>query len=341
MGDELRTVLVTGGAGYIGSRLAPRLLRTGRRVVVLDRCYFGRGGLAEVAKAPGFTLVDADIRDAAAVEAALRTHRPDAVIHLAAISNDPCSDLDPELTRHVNLRACSQVMTASKAAGVRRFLYASSASVYGIKEVPDVTEDMALDPITVYAECKAAGEDVLNGLVDASFCGVSVRAATVCGWSPRLRLDLTINILTHHALTAGRIRVFGGSQMRPNVHILDLADFYTDLLEQPADRVAGRAFNVCAGNATVMGLAEMVRGELDPQLPIDVVPTADIRSYHLSAERARRELGFVPRRPLSLAVAELRAAYADGRVSDPGATVYRNVEVMKAHAADWRWGGDR
>lgn len=322
-------VLVTGGAGYIGSVLVPKLLARGHRVVVLDLMLFDANSLDAVAQHPNLTLVRGDIRDGQLLEDLLGSRRFDAVIHLAAISNDPCSELDPELTRQINLVATTRLMAEAKRHGVRRFLNASSASVYGLKEEEQVTEELSLEPRTIYARCKADTEQVLEDLVDEAFCGVSVRAATVCGWSPRLRLDLTINILTSQALSQGRIRVFGGSQQRPNVHVQDLADFYARLLELEPERINGRAFNVSCENATVYQLAEMVRAALDPSLPIVVEPTADDRSYRLSARRAREELGFSPTRPLSLAVEELRDAFADGRVADPGAAVYRNIEVMK------------
>jgi nucleoside-diphosphate-sugar epimerase len=260
----------------------------------------------------------------------------DAVVHLAAISNDPSSELDHEVTETVNLRAVDHLMRAAKKHGVGRFLYASSASVYGIKDDENVTEELPLDPITIYAKCKAEGEKVLNSLVDDSFVGVSVRSATVCGYSPRLRLDLTINLLTDQALTDRRIRVFGGAQMRPNVHIRDLTAFYRMLLTAPADKISGRAFNVSRENASVMALAEMIRDELDPSLPIDTVPSDDPRSYHLSADRAREELGFEPRHDLVTAVRELRDAYQSGRVSDSRSSIYRNVAWMKARPDLWR-----
>jgi nucleoside-diphosphate-sugar epimerase len=218
-----RNILVTGGAGYIGSVLVPQLLQQGERVTVLDVFFYGHDTLPD---SPDLTRVDLDLRDHAGVDALLAGERFDAVIHLAAISNDPSSDLDPELTRQVNLDGTRALMESAQRHGVGRFLYASSASVYGIKEVPDVTEDLDLEPITIYAKYKAEGEAILNALTSPDFVGVSVRAATVCGWSPRLRLDLTINILTLSALTRGEITVFGGQQMRPNIHVQDLALFY-------------------------------------------------------------------------------------------------------------------
>lgn len=328
-------VLVTGGAGYIGQVLVPKLIRGGHDVTVLDACWFGTEGLDPDLEGGHLTIAKGDIRDTAFVDRALATN-VDAVIHLAAISNDPCSDLDASLTREVNLDALRHVMHAAKAAGVSRFLYASSASVYGIKDTADVTEDLDLDPITLYAKYKAEGEQILNALIDDDFVGVSVRAATVCGYSPRLRLDLTINILTSHALTGGRIKVFGGEQMRPNIHVEDLTDLYVRLLDAPADQVNGEAFNVSSKNASVMALAEMIRDTLDRDVAIDIVESHDPRSYHLSAAKLERTLGFTPQRSLEYAVHELEAAFADGRVTDPGASVYRNIVWMNENPTRWR-----
>lgn len=325
-------ILITGGAGYIGCVLVPKLLAR-HRVVIVDTLLFGERPLAGFRDHPGLTVVRGDIRDGALLARILGEQKFDALYHLAAISNDPCSELDPELTRGVNRVATELTMRAAKAHGVARFINASSASVYGLKDESDVTEDLALDPLTLYARCKAETEEVLNSLVDDAFCGVSVRSATVCGYSPRLRLDLTINILTHHAVSLREIRVFGGTQMRPNVHIEDLTDFYLALYDLPREKLQGRAFNVSTQNATVRELAELVRAEVDPSLPITTVPTADNRSYHLSAARARDELGFAPKRSLAEAVRNLKAALQDGRVADPASAIYRNIEVMKDEVA--------
>lgn len=336
----MRTVLVTGGAGYLGCILVPKLLSE-NRVVVLDAMWFGRqaidGAIAASPHSGRATVIEGDIRNRAQVARIFADEDIDAVIHLAAVSNDPCSDLDAELTKSVNLDATNDLMRTAKASGVKRFINASSASVYGIKADPNVTEELSLEPLTLYAQYKAETETTLSTLVDDSFCAASLRAATVCGYSPRLRLDLTINILTYHALTRGEIRVFGGEQMRPNIHIQDLTDFYVRMLDLPAERINGRAFNVVKENFSVMEIAEMVRDHVGGDVTIRVVPTEDNRSYHLSAKLAENEFEFTPSHELSLTMDELKAAFADGRIEDPHDDAYRNIEVMKRHPERTRW----
>ena len=329
-------ILVTGGAGYIGSVLVPELIHEGHDVTVLDAFLYGTNPESDPITHPRCRRLQADIRDCDHVDSVLKEGEFDAAIHLAAISNDPSSELDPDVTRSVNLDAVGHVMRSAKRHGVRRFLYASSASVYGVKDTENVTEDLPLEPITIYAECKAKGEAILNGLVDEHFVGVSVRSATVCGYSPRLRLDLTINLLTDQALSDRRLRVLGGAQMRPNVHVRDLSAFYRLLLAAPPEAISGKAFNVSRENASVMSLAEMIRDELDPSIPIDTVPSNDPRSYHLSAGYAREALGFSPERPLVTAVREIRDAYRRGDVGDRAEDIYRNVAWMKARPEAWK-----
>ena len=327
----MATILVTGGAGYIGSVLVPKLLAKEHRVVVLDALWFGDRGLQSVVDSKALEIVRGDLRDEEGVGRLLRDYSPEVVINLAAVSNDPCSDIDAELTRSINLEATSSLMQSCKRAGVRRFLNASSASVYGVKEELEVTEELSLEPQTLYARYKAETESVLNALVDDSFCGFSLRAATVCGLSPRLRLDLTINILTYHAVTKGRIRVFGGEQYRPNIHIQDLTDLYVRLVDIKAAEINGKALNVSTRNSTVLELAHMVRDGVSPDLPIDIVATEDSRSYRLATGRAAKEVGFAPTHDLSEAVKELKLGFEDGSIAAPDDYRYRNVEVMKRH----------
>jgi nucleoside-diphosphate-sugar epimerase len=238
------------------------------------------------------------------------------VIHLACISNDPSFDLDPALGRSINFDCFRPLVRAAKQAGVRRFVYASSSSVYGIKTESEVTEDLAIDPLTDYSKYKALCEDVLTEEREPGFVTVILRPATVCGYAPRLRLDLTVNILTNLAINSGRITVFGGEQLRPNIHINDLCDLYQLLLEAPDEAVDGKVWNAGYDNLKVIEIAEMVRDRVGSAVQIVVTPTDDLRSYHVSSERIRQELGFCARRSVDNAIEDLRNAFASGKVPD-------------------------
>jgi nucleoside-diphosphate-sugar epimerase len=245
------------------------------------------------------------------------------VIHLACISNDPSFELNPGLGRSVNYDAFAPLVRISLECGVRRFIYASTSSVYGISEAANVTEDQPLAPLTDYSKYKALCEPILREFQSPDFTTLVIRPATVCGYSPRQRLDLTVNILTNHAVNLGRIKVFGGAQLRPNIHIDDLADFYATLLELPDDRIAGKTYNAGYENHSVAELAEMVRDvvqeEMPERKPLDIVtePSEDKRSYHISSEKIRRELGVAPRRTIRDAVRDLVAAFRLGKIPDP------------------------
>jgi len=282
-------ILVTGGAGYVGSALVPKLLDRGHQVAVLDLYLYGDDALAAVRGDPGLREVRGDLRDPDTVANALRGC--DAVIHLACISNDPSYDLDPELGKSINYDASRPLVRASKQAGVKRFIYASSSSVYGIKDEPEVTEELTLEPLTDYSKFKALCEQELEEEREPGFVTCTIRPSTVCGYAPRQRLDVIVNILTNHAVNRGRIRVFGGSQKRPNIHIDDMVDLYLFLLDQPDEKIDGKIYNAGYENHTLMELAEIVRKVVGEDLPIDVEPTDDLRSYHVSSKKMRNELG--------------------------------------------------
>jgi nucleoside-diphosphate-sugar epimerase len=238
----------------------------------------------------------------------------DAVIHLACISNDPSFDLDPGLGRSINFDCFRPLVQASRDAGARRFIYASSSSVYGIKDEPNVHEDLPLKPLTDYSKYKAMCEDVLSEEREPGFTTVILRPATVCGYAPRLRLDLTVNILTNLAINNGRITVFGGDQLRPNIHIEDMTDLYILLLAAPDVAVDGKVWNAGYHNLKVMEIAERVREKIGSNVEIVVTPTDDHRSYQVSSERIRRDLGFLARRSVEDAVVDLREAFTAGKV---------------------------
>lgn len=254
-----KRVLVTGGAGYVGSSSVPKLLAAGYEVTVLDLYIYGDEIFAAHRDDPRLREVKGDLRNAADVARAVAGC--DAVIHLACISNDPSFDLDPDLGRSINFDCFRPLVRAAKDAGARQFIYASSSSVYGIKDEPEVTEELPLKPLTDYSKYKAMCEDVLREEKERGFVTVILRPATVCGYAPRLRLDLTVNILTNLAINNGRITVFGGEQLRPNIHVEDMTDLYRKLLEVPDQTVDGKVWNAGYDNLKVRDIAEMVKAE--------------------------------------------------------------------------------
>jgi nucleoside-diphosphate-sugar epimerase len=324
-----KTVYVTGGAGYVGSALVPKLLQRGYRVRVLDLFLYGAHVFDGVENRANLEIFKGDLRDEKLLERTLAGC--DAVIHLACISNDPSFELDPELGKSINYDAFRPLVRISKKRGVKRFIYASSSSVYGIKEVENVTEDLPLEPLTDYSKYKALCEKILEEERQPGFVTAIIRPATVCGYSPRLRLDLTVNILTNLAINKKQITVFGGVQKRPNIHIEDMTDLYCLLLEVPDEAINGKTFNAGYENHKVAEIAGMVRRVIGEEVEIVTQPTNDLRSYHISSEKIKRELDFVPRHSIMEAVEDLKAAFDAGKVpnslTDPR---YYNIKTMQA-----------
>ena len=324
-----RSVFVTGGGGYVGAVLIPKLLAVGHVVKVLDLFLFGECVLDHVRTHPNLRVVKGDFRDRRLLEREIPGSN--ALIHLACISNDPSFELDPALGRSINYDAFRPLVEVAKDTGVRRFVYASSSSVYGVKEEENVTEELPLKPLTDYSRYKALCEEILFRERAPGFGSVILRPATVCGYSPRQRLDLTVNILTNHAVNTGSIKVFGGEQKRPNIHIEDLTDLYVRMLEYPDELIDGGVFNAGYENYRIAELAEIVRHVVgEKHLTIETVPTKDPRSYHISSEKIRRELGFEPRSSVEDAVSDLVAAFRAGRLPDPLTDArYYNVKTLQ------------
>lgn len=321
---QFSSVYVTGGGGYVGSILIPKLLDAGYKVSVIDLFIYGEEVLPDH---PNLTKIKGDIRDADLLQKTIPGH--DAVIHLACISNDPSFDLNPDLGKSINLDAFEPMVQIAKNGGVKRFIYASSSSVYGIKEEPEVTEDMELTPLTDYSKFKAMCEEILAQYQSDDFTTVTIRPATVCGYSPRLRLDLVVNILTNLAINKGQITVFGGSQKRPNIHIQDMTDLYLHLLDLPSEPIAGKIFNAGYENHPVAELAQIVKDQVGDQVEIVTSPSDDLRSYHVSSEKIKKELGFVPKHTIGDAVAELKKAFDEGKVPESlSHPKYFNVKLM-------------
>ena len=323
-----KSVLVTGGAGYVGSALVPVLLQQGYKVKVLDLYLYGEDVLSVVRGNPNLEEIKGDIRDRQLLAKGLPGC--DSVIHLACISNDPSFELDPELGKSINYDAFIDLVAVAKDAGVKRFIYASSSSVYGIKEEAEVTEDLALEPLTDYSKYKALCEEVLLRERAPGFTVLVLRPSTVCGYSPRMRLDLTVNILTNHAINNGVIKVFGGEQMRPNIHIGDMVRVYEEALQWPAAAIDGKIYNVGYQNHKVRDIADMVREVVGSQVRIETVPTDDHRSYHVSSERIRREQGFVASRSVADAARDLQNAFTENRIPNPMTDErYYNIRRMQ------------
>jgi len=329
---KFERVLVTGGAGYVGSLLIPQLLADGHEVTVYDTMYYGNDFLP--ADNPRLHLVTGDVRDADLFTETVAGH--DAVIHLACISNDASFELDEDLSTSVNLHAFKPLVLSSKAAGVRRFIYASSSSVYGVSDSPNVTEDHPLVPLTLYNKYKGECEPMLLEELTDDFVGVIIRPATLCGYAPRQRLDLSVNILTNHGYNNGVVKVFGGSQLRPNLHVKDMVEAYRVLLAAEDAVIQGETFNCGFQNMSIADIAELVaqivpkyRPELG-DLPIETSSSDDLRSYHVNSDKITRVLGFTPRYSVADAIEDLCQAFTDGLLPDSlDDTLYFNVRRMK------------
>ncbi len=323
--DNIQTVYVTGGAGYVGAVLVPKLLNAGYRVRVLDLFMYGD----VLPKHDRLEQIKGDLRDAALLRKTIPGS--DAVIHLACISNDPSFELNPGLGKSINFDAFEPLVVTARDAGVKRFIYASSSSVYGVKDEEEVTEALSLEPLTDYSRYKAMCEIVLGRYQSPTFTTVTIRPATVCGYSPRLRLDLSVNILTNHAINKGKITVFGGEQQRPNLHIEDMTDLYLKLLAAPDAQIAGKLWNAGYQNLKLREIADLVKRVVGKNVAIVTEPTNDNRSYRVSSAKIAREFGFTTQHTVEDAVRDLKAAFDAGKVPNPLTDArYFNIKTMQA-----------
>jgi len=326
---ELKHILITGGAGYVGSALVPYLLEKGYRVTVYDLYLYG-DVFHNLHHHPHLVQVKADIRDKKRLMEAARN--TDAFLHLACISNDPSYELDPNLGKSINYDAFFNVLDAAEVNNVRRFIYASTSSVYGIKEERNVRETASCEPLTDYSKYKLECEHMLLTHENNGMERVVVRPATVCGYAPRLRLDLVVNILTIHALINKKIKIFGGQQLRPNININDMIRVYETLLTAPSDTINGEIFNAGYQNLTVQQIAELVRETInDPSIMLEEIPTDDIRSYHINSEKIREVLDFKPEYTIEDAVQSLNDAFTRGWIKDGlHNPLYHNIKLMQS-----------
>ena len=281
----MKKIIIIGGGGYVGADLVPKLLKLGYSVTVYDLFIYG---IDVLDKHENLKLIKGDIRNKELLEKSIIEH--DTLIHLACISNDPSFELNPELGKSINLDSFRPLVEVSRKNKIKRFIYASSSSVYGIKKEKNVNENLLLEPLTDYSKFKVECENILQEYTDKMFQTVIIRPATVCGYSKRQRLDVVVNILTNLAFNLRKIKIFGGDQLRPNINIHDMSNVYLKMIEASESLVNGEIFNAGYENLTVNEIGDLVKKIIGEDVLIDKVATDDNRSYHISSQKIKETL---------------------------------------------------
>ena len=321
-----KKILITSGAGYVGSALVPELLNLGFKVTVLDLMIYGEDVLANH---KNLKIIKGDIRNQSLLKQILPSH--DTVIHLACISNDPSFELNPELGKSINLDPFEPLVKISKQSNIRKFIYASSSSVYGIKKEKNVDEMMSLEPLTDYSKFKVECEKILNNYGDDNFSVTTIRPATVCGYAKRQRLDVIVNILTNFAYFKKEINIFGGSQLRPNIHIKDMVRSYIETIRADVKLINKQIFNVGSTNHSVIEIAKTVKNNLKGDIAIKKIHSDDIRSYHISSEKIKKILKFEPKLTIKDAVLDLKEAFDKKLLTNTFENInYFNIKKMQS-----------
>ena len=327
----MKKILITGGSGYVGSRLIYKLLKeSNHKIINYDISLFGDKHLP---KNENFSYYKEDITDSKKFEEVIVQNKVDTVLHLACISNDPTYELNSELSKKINYDCFEDLVKVSKKNKVKKFIYASTCSVYGVSDSPNVIETNELKPITDYNKYKALCEPILKKYLDESFKGIIIRPATVCGFSEKMRFDLTVNILTNYAYNKGFIRVFGGKQSRPNCHIDDMCDLYKKLIDEDITQFNGEIFNVGTENLKIIEVAEKVKKVLNNKLnrkniDIRVEESSDIRSYMINSDKVRKLLGFKFKKTVANAIEDLCEAFEKKIIKDSFSDEWSNIKVL-------------
>ena len=325
----MKRILITGGAGYVGSVLTCKLLKLGFEVVVLDTFFYTDIGLRTLANHPLLRILKGDIRDLGILKAGLTGIN--CVVHLAALANDPSAELDQKLTRQINLESYPPLLDQAVSAGVERFINLSSISVYGINYDDGVTENDPVNPLTEYARCKVLSEAIVKQYNTQRLTTVSLRCGTVCGWSPRMRLDLCANMLAAYGICNKKLTVWGGDQKRPHIHLEDITDFIIQLVSVSGEKIGGRLFNAAGYNTTVREIAETVQDVMNGEVELTTGPARnDERSYDVNSDRIAGELGFKMTKTIRDAVVDIVRAHQNGLWIDPDAALYHNVKQMSS-----------
>lgn len=339
---KLKKILVVGGAGYVGSALVPKLIKKGYQVTVYDLYTYSRSKkLGEdifgyLVNDKNLIQIKNDIRNYKAIDKAVAGS--DAIIHLACLSNDPSVEIDRNLGKEINYLSLFPFLQSVNKYKTKRLVFASTPSVYGFKKEKEVTEQLALEPLTDYGLYKVFSEKAIQDLLNLrNTTWVILRPSTVCGYAPRQRLDLSVNILTNLAVNKGLITVFGGTQQRPNIHIDDVSDLYVKMLEYPKEKIAGKIFNAGNENLSILEIAKKVKRIVEKLMPekgeikIKVSPSSDDkRSYRVSWKKIRKQLGWKPKKTIDDAIVDLVTAFKNGKLPNSlEDSIYFNIKKIK------------
>lgn len=322
--SKKKTIMLIGGAGYVGVMLAKKLLKDGYKVKIFDIFIYK----SDLNSQKDIDLIIGDIRDLKLLERSL--DEVDYVIHLACISNDPSFELNPMLGKSINFDPFESLIKVCIKKNIKRFVYASSSSVYGLSESHNVNEEHPMKPLTDYSKFKVECEKILEKYKNSNLIWTVIRPATVCGYSTRQRFDVVVNLLTNLAINKGEISVFGGDQLRPNVNINDMIKSYIAVLEASEDKIKFETFNVGYENLKVIEIAELVRETVNKNVNLKIVPTDDNRSYHITSDKIKNKLNFEMQHTVKEAIKDLLQAFDENKFLDPLSNPdYFNIKKMQ------------